>query len=163
MQEAEEAQEQDLQYEYDLVNQLEILRIFYATASKESEKVVLAYGNYEKVATNGIQHLEKALDLLNIPLPASGPGNGNTADDTVDMDLSDDENNTDKRTFIPPASPSGEAQKEMEPIDDDDDDVPYSPPVSALTQRCSQASVDFPRLSRFVAVKVSNRLSISTC
>ncbi|XP_055332828.1 uncharacterized protein LOC129584619 isoform X2 [Paramacrobiotus metropolitanus] len=96
MRDLEDAREQDLKQSYDLLNQLELLRVFYSTTSKEAEKVIVAYGNYERVAQNGMSHLEKAQRLLNIPLPNLVPAEPEAAD-VVDMELSDDEADATKK------------------------------------------------------------------
>ena len=99
MEELQEAREQDLKYDYDLLNQLELLRIHYSTTAKEAGKVIVAYGNYEAVLKNGVQLLEKSDSLLSIPMPAlpnvrhpsTSFNNSAQADitsiDTVDMDI----------------------------------------------------------------------------
>jgi hypothetical protein len=73
MRETVEARDQDLKYEYDLLNQLELLRIYYSTTAKQSDKVIVAYRNYEYAAQTGMRHLEKAQSLLSIPLPGKAP------------------------------------------------------------------------------------------
>ncbi|GAV07621.1 hypothetical protein RvY_17437 [Ramazzottius varieornatus] len=125
MEELEEAREQDLKYDYDLLNQLELLRIHYSTTAKEAGKVILAYGNYETVLKNGVHLLEKSQSLLSIPMPAlptaprqpakswNGTDQANTSIDTIDMDMgSDDEKELElprmmEESFPPPRkSPS---------------------------------------------------------
>ena len=109
MTELAEAREQELKYEYDLLNQLELLRIFYSTTSKEADRVIVAYRNYEYATQNGLKKLQVAQNLLSIPLPTKAASKKETAAvaasseaeiDTVemDMDMSDDEESAPKQT-----------------------------------------------------------------
>ncbi|OQV14697.1 putative Regulation of nuclear pre-mRNA domain-containing protein 2 [Hypsibius exemplaris] len=107
MAELADARDQDLKHEYDLLNQLELLRVYYSTTTKEADRVIVAYRNYEFAAQKGMQALEKAQNLLSIPLPGSVPRpvtvaeivglkSGSAAENEtidMDMDMSDDEEN----------------------------------------------------------------------